>query len=330
MIRLLLTLTLCVLVSLASFAQSHVIYIRPDGSKTLSPDSANSYIMYEPVADSLWSMRQFSMDHMIMTSGYYADEAMTTPHGKFTYYQYFSGGQRVTYDFEKRKYDTIKYEASNYISKSGYFVNGKRNGKWEVYNMHGKIYQICFYRDDKLSGLMREYDDDGKQILEEGFMKDDYRDGNWSFYTPKGALMGTIRYYKGEKQGINSKLTGKALSVRRGMPDYDLGAYLTGALRNRKLDHKGNCGLTYMMHLNTDGTLSKPETLRTGCDIELEVAIGEILMNAPAWDIAKKDGKPVEATAVIFLQIRFDADKKPRVILSSDQTDSIWLFSTAF
>lgn len=132
---------------------------------------------------------------------------MTIPNGKFAYYQYFSGGKRVTYDFEKRKYNTTTYEASNYLNKTGYYVNGKLNGKWEIYNQHGQLSEVCFYRDDKLSGVLREYDDEGKRVTDEGFMKDGYRDGNWSFYSPGGALLGTIRYDKGQRQGINSKLT---------------------------------------------------------------------------------------------------------------------------
>lgn len=329
----LLFITLCLLTVFSSFSQSaHVIYLKPDGSKTKNADSANSYIMYEPIAnDSLWYMRQYGMDNMIMTSGYYADEAMTIPHGKFTYYQYFNGGKLVKYDFEKRKYDTTSFGAANYVNKTGYFINGKRNGRWLVYNEYGTLSEVCFYRDDKLSGADRYYADDGKQTLEEGFMKDNLRNGDWSFYSPKGALMGTIRYYKGQRQGLKSRLNSKTLSVKNGMPDYDLTAYLAGALRNRKLTYFRDCSLTYSLHLNKDGTLSQPETIRSGCNIELDVAIGEILMSAPAWDAAKKDRQVVEATAVIFLKIRFDADKKPHVsFFTGNPDDNIILLSTEY
>jgi len=331
-LKLLFTLAFCMLAVCFSFSQSHVIYIKPDGSKTANADSANSYIMYEPaVNDSLWFMRQYGMDNIIMTSGYYADAAMTIPHGKFTYYQYFNGGKRVKFDFERHRYDTTNVESTNYISKTGYFVNGKRNGRWQIYDQYGVLREVCFYRDDKLSGIDRYYADDGKRVLEEGFMKDDYRDGDWSYYSPKGALLGIINYYKGERQGIKSKLNSKVLSVKRGMPDYDLCAYLTGGLRTRKLPASRNCSITYAFHLNKDGTLTAPESIQSGCNIELDVAIGEIMMNAPAWDPAKKDKQIVEATAVIFLQIRFDADKQPHVSFHrGDQDENIYVLSPQY
>ncbi|ASU34474.1 hypothetical protein MuYL_2587 [Mucilaginibacter xinganensis] len=288
--------------------------------------------MYEPTAnDSLWFMQQFSMDHIIMTSGYYADKAMTIPHGKFTYYRYSNGFKHVKYDFEKRKYDTTTFDAGNYVSKTGYFVNGKRTGKWLVYNGYGKLDEVCFYRDDELSGPARYYSDDGKQILEEGFLKGNLRDGDWNYYSPKGALIGTIRYYKGDRQGIKSRLNSKTLSVRNGMPDYDLPAYLAGALRGRKLTYFRDCSPIYLIRLNKDGKLTRPETLRSGCNIELDVAIGEILMNAPAWDAATRDRQAVEATAVIFLKVYFDADKKPHVSFHTNSPDdNIILLSKEF
>lgn len=329
----LLSLALCVSTVFSSFSQSkHVIYLKPDGSKTTNADSANSYIMYEPVAnDSLWFMQQFSMDHIIMTSGYYADDAMSVPHGKFTYYQYYNGGGRISYDFERRKYDTTIFKASNYVSKTGYYVNGKRNGKWQIYNENGTLYEICFYRDDVISGPDRYYADDGKQVLEEGFMKDNRKDGDWKYYSPKGTLLGTMNFYKGQRQGIRSKLNSKALSVKNGMPDYDLTSYVAGALRNRKFKSYRDCSLTYALHINKDGTLSHPESVRSGCSIELDVAVGEILMNAPAWDAPIKDKQSVEATAVIFLRVRFDSDKNPHVtFFTSSPDDNIVLLSTAY
>lgn len=331
--KLLLTCALFVSAMSFSYAQpAHVIYLKPDGSKTLHSDSANSYIMFGRAEnDSLWFMRQYSMDNMIMTSGYYADEAMSIPHGKFTYYQYYNGGARVKYDFEKRKYDTIKYGASNYVSKSGFYINGKRNGKWQVFNDNGKIYEVYFYKDDKAFGPARFYDDDGKQVLEEGNLKDDMKDGDWSFYSPKGALLGIMRYYKGERQGIRSHLNSKVLSVKNGMPDYDLAAYLTGALKSRKLSTSRHCYITYAFHLNKNGTLTQPEVIRSGCDIEMDVAIGEIMLNAPAWDAAIKNKQAVDATAVIFLQVIFDSDKKPHITFNtSNQSDNIYVLSPEY
>lgn len=334
LLKILLPLAFCLSAAFSSFSQSsHVIYLKSDGSKTTNADSADSYIMYERAAnDSLWLLQQFGMNHMIMTSGYYADEAMSIPHGKFTYYQYFNGGKRVKYDFERHRYDTISIDAVNYISKTGYFVNGKRNGRWQLYDEYGTLHEVCFYQDDRLSGFDRYYTDDGKHILEEGFLKDGLRDGVWNFFSPKGTLLGTIRYYKGQRQGLRSKLNSKTLSVKNGMPDYDLTAYLAGALRNRKLTSFRDCSLTYSFHLNKEGKLTQPETMQSGCNIELDVAIGEILMDAPVWNAAIKDRQTVEATAVIFLKVRFDADKKPHVSFyhTSDADDNIILLSTEY
>ena len=332
--KILLSIILLIVVSTRAFPQrAHTIYITGDGVKTTDPNLADSYLMFQEMPnDSVWFVRQFAMDNMIMTSGYYADEAMTIPHGKFIYYHYLNGGKHVKYDFERRKYDTIGVDAANYVDRTGYYINGKRNGKWQIYSAYGTLSEVCFYRDDKLSGFDRYYADDGKQVLEEGVMKDGLRDGDWSYYSPKGALLGTMRYYKGQRQGLSSKLNSKTLSVKRGMPDYDLAAYLAGALRNRKLTSFRDCQLTYSFHLNNVGKLTEPETLRSGCNIELDVAIGEIMMNAPAWDPAIKAKQTVEATAVIFLKVRFDSDKKPHVSFytGSNQDDNIILLSAEY
>ena len=330
--KLLTALAICLSTVSSLFSQSHVIYIKPDGSKTANSDSANSYIIYQrDTVDSVWFMQQYDMGHIIMTSGYYADEAMSIPHGKFIYYQYYDARKLVNYDFDKRRYDTTNFDAGNIVSSTGYYVNGKRNGKWQIYNERGVLSELCFYRDDQLSGPFRYYAEDGKRILQEGFMKGGFKDGNWSFYSPKGALMGTIRYYKGEKQGINSKLDSKILSVKNGMPDYDLPAYITGALKRVKLKSYRNCSQIYAFHLNKDGKLTQPETIDSGCNMELNVAIGIILMDAPAWDPPIKNKQATDAAAVIFLRIRFDADKKPLVTYyTSYPNDNIFVLSSEY
>lgn len=98
-----------------------------------------------------------------------------------------------------------------------------------------------------------------------------------------------------------------------------------------KFNHMRGGKLSFLMRLNKDGQLYKPEVMYSDCDIEVDVAIGEMLESAPAWDVAIKDKHPIEATVVLFLKVYFDADKKPHVTFkTSNQDDNIWLFSNAF
>jgi antitoxin component YwqK of YwqJK toxin-antitoxin module len=60
-------------------------------------------------------------------------------------------------------------------------ADGKRQGHWKIY---GKM------QDDKRYGDL--------SLVEEGYYRDDVKDGEWTMYAPDGKVEKTIFYIKGK------------------------------------------------------------------------------------------------------------------------------------
>lgn len=71
-----------------SFGQAEKAYILKNGKFSDNPKNAISYVIIEKLAgDSAYSAVQYDMRDTILFSGFYKDELLSIPNGKFIYYQ---------------------------------------------------------------------------------------------------------------------------------------------------------------------------------------------------------------------------------------------------
>jgi antitoxin component YwqK of YwqJK toxin-antitoxin module len=159
-------------------AQSYKIYIDNYGAKADSIN-AKSYMVVTRVSDTDWLAKQYLMNNIIKCLGTYKDQNLTTPNGKFTYYN-----QNKSQGVDAKNADTI-----NYVQMSGYFIDGLKTGTWTTYFKNGNIEYINNYKNDKLNGLYESYNYDSNTILIKGYYADNKRNGEWDTFNPHGDII---------------------------------------------------------------------------------------------------------------------------------------------
>jgi len=288
------------------------VYLNADGEKIIDSAKAAYYLlMTEIPKDSVWSVQQYDIKGTILTSGYYKDAQLSIPHGKFEYYKVFAGFTNTQYNYGKHKMDTLIMPRVNYVQYTGYYVNGKKSGKWEEYSTKGKLLNISTYKDDVLDGLYQIYDVNSGMLLSEGNMINNVREGEWSTLSYKGEKI-TSSFYKNGKVIKNvSYLSDKKFqnNVIDAKTDYDLLKYLNNALSTRRFSKPGKFSTIYDFTLTTDGRLIKPSVIN-GSSLEVDTAVVNSFLAAPVWVPAMENNKAITTFIAIQLDIEIDDDKR--------------------
>jgi hypothetical protein len=86
----------------SSLSQTLKTYISSDGCFIDGPKKASSYILVQKLEDSVYDIKQYSLDNKIIMKGYYKDKELNIPNGKFFYYQ--------------------KNIDSNFVKQQGYYL----------------------------------------------------------------------------------------------------------------------------------------------------------------------------------------------------------------
>jgi antitoxin component YwqK of YwqJK toxin-antitoxin module len=325
MIKTLLSLISFICVSVIVFAQPvHSIYITGDGVKSTDPTNADSYLLIqEQPQDSIWFVRQYNMNNLILTNGYYKDEQMTIPHGTFSYYKFVKAYEYIKYDFLKRKYDTTEYAAINYIDYTGNFFNGKKTGKWFHYNSQGKVIDTYTFQDDRMEGLCRNFDPENGFYVE-GRMVNGQKEGNWNLFTPRRMILRTEVYSHGMLNKVKSHLSDKEFRITEGKPNYDVADYLNHIFSQKHPDTVNYFKASYYFIITKDGNLTEPNVLRKSI-LSIDISVIDALMHGPKWNAPIHNKQPVDAQVTINIGIRVDSDKKVHISLNNPD-ESILLY----
>lgn len=288
------------------------VYLNADGEKITDTTKAAYYLlMTEIPKDSVWYVRQYDIKDTILTSGYYKDAQLSIPHGKFDYYKIYKGFTNTQYNYGKHKMDTIITSRVNYIQYTGYYFNGKKNGKWEERSTKGKLLNISTYKDDVLNGLYQVYDVNSGMLLAEGNMINNVREGEWNTLSYKGEKI-TSSFYKNGKiiKNVsylsNKKFQNNAIDAKT---NYDLLKYLNKTLSTQIFSKPGKFVTTYDFTLTTDGHLIKPSVIN-GSGLEVDTAVVNSFLAAPAWIPAMENNQAITTFIAIRLDIEVDDDKR--------------------
>ncbi len=151
--------------SLISLAQNVKYFLDKDNQITDSANAKSFMIVFEKLPnDTLYQMKQFSLENLMLISGSFEDAALSIPHGTYYYYE-----------ISKAPNDQ---KPKRYLDKSGSFFKGKMQGVWTTYFADGSVKQVQTFRNDSLNGLHQIYAQNGK-IVTEGNYQNGLREGKW-------------------------------------------------------------------------------------------------------------------------------------------------------
>jgi antitoxin component YwqK of YwqJK toxin-antitoxin module len=115
------------------------------------------------------------------------------PFGTEVFCREISGDQR-------KQGPGIEYYTSGKRYRSGFYVDGERDGLWLGWQETGELLERIHYRAGKKSGLWTLFGRDGQKRIEGNYVEDAL-DGVGYEWHPNGRLYKEITYVKGTKQG---------------------------------------------------------------------------------------------------------------------------------
>lgn len=153
-------------------AQVKSIYFHGD-QITQDKDKATSYAVYgKPSTDSLYVLKLYDIYDNLLQTGFYKDEELKLPHGKFLIYK---SVEDFNYDNETNFYIKNK---DRFLFEQGEYKDGKRIGRWIQFFPDGKIFSITNYLEGFRHGEYKVYNQRGK-LATVGHFKLDLKDGIW-------------------------------------------------------------------------------------------------------------------------------------------------------
>jgi antitoxin component YwqK of YwqJK toxin-antitoxin module len=274
-----------------SFGQVQKAFIKKDGKFSSDSKNAVSYVIIEKLdGDSAYSVNQYTMNGAILISGFYKDELLTIPNGKFIYYGLTSQ------DFNNKSQPFL------FKQTVGYYINGEKTGQWRNYSKDGNKMNMSTYKNGILNGLYESYFDSGK-VLVNGYYQNDLKEGDWCVFGEDsliklkdiyehGKKIKTIQYsdslptmdkiYEVDRFGTIKKMgNNKNAEKTDAYPSFDFNGYLTKKIINGiTADTKGLIVIQFWV--NKEGVVSEPRLLRK-LDDNIDQSIVTAIMNSPLW-----------------------------------------------
>lgn len=172
---------------LEASAQVAPIYFYGD-SIIKEKEYATSYAIYGKLSEEeLWVFKRFDLYNNLIQTGSYKDEKLSVPHGKFDFYS-------DIYEFNSAHLTSFNLKGlTRFLSQTGTFVDGKEEGRWQLFYPDGTLLNRQDFVKGKQHGEFVTYDKRGRVQIQGNFV-DGERDGKWIF---KGGAQEII-YDKGK------------------------------------------------------------------------------------------------------------------------------------
>ena len=199
-----------------TFAQTKKVYITNSGDYTTNSSKGKSYLLVQKlIDDSGYLVMQYDMQNNLISKGTYTDEALTTPSGKFTFYQRSPKTNIVSTVSNKEN-------AAYYKASSGYYLHGKRTGTWEEYSPQGEVAATYNYENNVLNGPYKIYNAE-TGLRGEGTMVNGVLQGSFKYYD--NDLLASDVFYE------NGKVKTKIVYLKQAQETRSLHSYLEQKLR---------------------------------------------------------------------------------------------------
>lgn len=276
------TITLLILIPFLSVAQTTKTYLTLNGVPTSNTSIASSYVIVQKLdADSAYIAKQYSMHDTLMSVGYYKDDHLTVPNGKFTYYS----KMRVSINGK----DSI----INFVRQTGFYSNGQKTGQWVNYASKGVKVSVSTYEYDHLNGAYTNYDLT-KGGWTTGNMINDKNVGSSYMFNADSLIIREIQF----KDGV---FVNSIEHLQDAEPKYDFYSYLEKKLKPYKAILLTSAPLVRYT-ITKDGAIVDPVVIN-GINHEIDSALVAALKTAPLFSPAKynKVATTIKTGRVIYL-----------------------------
>ncbi|HEV7333421.1 MAG TPA: hypothetical protein VGN63_20470 [Flavisolibacter sp.] len=269
------------------------------------------YYVVTEKKDSGWYREAYYVSQQTMAmKGWYKDEACTIAHGPVDW-----------------------YHPTKYPQSTGNYVNGKKEGRWLVYNDKGYLIDSSTYSNGHLAGISYRWHsngmlqdslnfdgngngvqvsfyDDGNLSSAGRWTADTAKTGRWKYYHKNGKELAVEEYADGKLQLCNCFTeTGQSLDTadckeKEAEPAGGLGGwqrFLSQGLQrilevkaNSRVWPAGQRTVAIRFIVEKDGTLSSFRPLtENGKGMEEEVI--KLLQRSPRWTPGRQWGRPVRS-----------------------------------
>ena len=126
--------------------------------------------------------------------------------------EWFSNGKlRISCNYVNNMKNSVcqEYGVNKSKVKCNY-VNGIKHGKEKMYDWYGFLQSISEFRNGKLHGSLREFNDKGSIIIDCTYFNGDLH-GDEKYYTNDGRLEFIATFYKGKLHGVTKQWEGDEL-----------------------------------------------------------------------------------------------------------------------
>ena len=175
---------LFVLCSFNGFGQVKSVFFDAEDKVTADSTKANSYAIYGKVTGgNVYVFKKYDLDGYLMVTGSFKDDGLTIPHGKFVYYDWINPYDSFT------NQETVARGKERYITLSGTFENGLREGLWINYYVNGDVKEVANYKKNLLNGEYKSFEANGN-LKDSGHFVNNKKEGEWQL---KGGLQ-VVKY----------------------------------------------------------------------------------------------------------------------------------------
>jgi len=192
--------------SFNAFSQVKTVYYDDQDHVIADSTQATSYAIYGKLTgDSVYTFKKYDADGYVMVTGAFKDDSLQVAHGKFVYYDWIDqlttlGNTLPVADGKDR-----------YILVTGYYKDGKREGRWLTFYPNGGLKSVVSFVDNVLNGESKNFDTKGRLQTSGNFLYGK-KDGQWIVSGGRtieqyenGKLVSTVKKSKKELEAEQNK-----------------------------------------------------------------------------------------------------------------------------
>ena len=308
--RLSIALALCVCFSNAIQAQNITRYYLNNNLITQQKDSATYYLQFEKSADGLVHYSRYCMNNQLKESGSVQNITTLIKEGEITSY-YANGNKKEVSNYtaglingmQTRFFDNGEINYKIIINAAGYGETLSKESATQYLYCANKDLQITLQDGN---GYFLAYDEN-LSVSQEGNVKNTKADGLWKGY--EGQQLAFAEVYKNGKliKGENFATDGRtyAYKQRNQRPEPKGGIdnfykYISSSLET--ID-ASNANMLIKFMVDDSGKLKNIEVINSS-DSKINSMAVNVLKNAPKWNPALAQGKPVQAAYYMPISIQ--------------------------
>ena len=269
-------------IPLFNLAQIHKKFFNKKGKEIKDSTKAYNSLVMQKTSDSVWSVVKFDDNKYPLYKGFFLDEELTTPTGKIIFYRPVLKETKI--NEHHSTIDTIIQ-----VWKTGYYLNGSKEGIWVEYWINGLKKLVSNYENNLLNGLYEEYDDRERIYARSTYVKG-VREGDSYIYRADSSVMLYNKFWHGNS--IETKEYKDQEIFYNAYPEYNFEYYVKHHLKKTTLP-PSHGSVLYTFTVSAEGKLINPKLL-IGVNQILDEAIMEVIKSSPTWVAARLNGKRVE------------------------------------